>query len=108
MDGPNAKEASLRSGLALAAYLLAISVLVFCATLGKVIGLDMSHSPLLSLPYGALRCADTLWHTFWISLGYFPVLLLPALCFGISRRRWWLIAQTACALAHVLWFALAG
>ena len=56
---------------------------------------------MLSLPLRLLGRPDTIHQTFWLSAGYYPLLLLPGLCFGVTGRARWLAIQVACLACHV-------
>ena len=100
------EQEDVRGLLAVAAYFLAVSALAFCATLTRLAGLDVVPSVLLP-PLGAVGWAQTVWHTFWLAVLYYPVLLLPMLLFGVSRRAGWIFAQILCAGIHVAWWMVA-
>ena len=87
--------------MAVAAYLLGIAAFVFCVAVAEALGSQRFCSVLLSLPLRVVGRPDTICQTFWLSVGYYPLLLLPALCYGISGRTRWMALQTLCAACHV-------
>jgi len=92
-----------RAAQAFAVYLFLVAALVFSATALKTFGLTFAWSVVLRPAVDLIGCADTIWHAFWVSLVYFPLLLAPLLCYGVTRRPLWLVVQAVCAAAHVFW-----
>lgn len=106
--GPEPEDRPDVGGLkAFAVYLFAISALVFCTTVFRAVGLRSTCRLLLAPPMGLVGCSDTLWHTFWLGVAYYPLLLLPALIYGVRRNRWWLVLQGLLAAGHAAWMIAA-
>lgn len=74
---------------------------LFCVTAAEAVGCRALCSAMLSPPLQFVGRPDTIHQTFWLSAGYFSLLLLPGLCYGTTGRLRWLALQAACAAGHV-------
>ena len=100
MQDERSRQEEARLAAAATVYFLAVAVLVFAVTLCELAGLRGARSALLWGPF-PVGWPQAIWTTFWVALAYYPLALLPSLCFAVTRQKAWLALQALCLAAHV-------